>query len=408
MFTGMAVRIAQDLGLHTDTPFMNTSFRAARHPFTRPESVSDTDVTSQFDDVSGRLLFWSIFIMDASLSLGTGRTPTIRSSDVTVPVPTEEDMIIISQNEGQGTRIGHVFPHTIHMFVTYARIIEVLNCLKKNDPALSEADLAMLRDLQKDLITKYQTLPKTLAFHIGNYKEAVKSKQGGIYLVLHLYFHMILVFVLENRLKSLSQEARASVPSAEEATETRTDEELCKTAIKSIVDILTFADLIDDAGYIYTPFINQCFFVAACSFVKDIVLYSAPGNVSKRFNPSQSGQHSAVPPPPGSLSSLLSGQDVQSASSLLAVIANANYQFLRQALRNQAKYFAGVGWVDAVLDQKEKGLRESDIDLSIIGEKVSTYVRLKTLGKNACYTRQGSADPGIGMDSNMVCNYPSG
>lgn len=67
----------------------------------------------------------------------------------------------------------------------------------------------------------------------------------------------------------------------------------------------------------------------------------------------------------------------ESTYSFLSLIAKANYQFLRQAIKGQAQYYAGSGWVDAVLDQREKGLR--DVDFSIVSEPISTFIRLHGL-----------------------------
>ena len=53
----------------------------------------------------------------------------------------------------------------------------------------------------------------------------------------------------------------------------------------------------------------------------------------------------------------------ESTYSFFSLIAKANYQFLRQAIIDQAGIYAGSGWVDAVLDQRESGLR--DVRLSV-------------------------------------------
>ena len=67
----------------------------------------------------------------------------------------------------------------------------------------------------------------------------------------------------------------------------------------------------------------------------------------------------------------------ESMYSYLALIANTNYQLLRQAIKDQAQFYTGSGWADAVLDQREKGLR--DVHLSIVSESVSILVRLHDL-----------------------------
>ena len=59
-------------------------------------------------------------------------------------------------------------------------------------------------------------------------------------------------------------------------------------------------------------------------------------------------------------------------------IAKANYQFLRQAIKDQAGICAGPGWVAVVLDQRETDLR--DVALSVVSESISTSFRLYDLG----------------------------
>ena len=66
-----------------------------------------------------------------------------------------------------------------------------------------------------------------------------------------------------------------------------------------------------------------------------------------------------------------------STYSFLSQIAMANYQFLRKAIKDQADIYAGSAWVDAVLNQREMGLR--DIDLSFVSESISTFIGLHDL-----------------------------
>lgn len=67
----------------------------------------------------------------------------------------------------------------------------------------------------------------------------------------------------------------------------------------------------------------------------------------------------------------------ESTYNYLTLVARTNYQFLRQAIKDQIKVYAGSGWVDAVLDQRETGLR--DVDLSIVSHSISTFIRLHDL-----------------------------
>ncbi len=81
MFTGMSLRMAQELGLHrqrtsigsgiSQSPATSAQMRDDQKP---PESASATDLitTEAFEKSSQIVPFWCIFIQDACLSSGTG------------------------------------------------------------------------------------------------------------------------------------------------------------------------------------------------------------------------------------------------------------------------------------------------------------------------------------------------
>lgn len=165
--------------------------------------------------------------------------------------------------------------------------------------------------------------------------------------------------------------------------------ELYRNAIKSITDMLTFAKLIDNKALLTTIYVNQSFFHAACAYSRDMIHVTGSSPQPRNLSPS------AFPIPSQTSPSMVfpfedfsdesddliigngSGAAAESTYSFLSLIARANYQFLRQAIKDQAQIYAGSGWVDAVLDQRETGLR--DVDLSIVSESISTFIRLHDL-----------------------------
>lgn len=165
----------------------------------------------------------------------------------------------------------------------------------------------------------------------------------------------------------------------------KVNQELYRSAIKSITDMLTFAKLIVDRALLTTIFINHSFFHAACAYNRDMLRGQNKGltNLLKDLSPS------AFPIPSRTSPSMVfqfdeisgphmaSNAPTESAYSFLSLIAKANYQFLRRAIKDQARIYARSGWLDAVLDQRETSLR--DVDLSVVSESISTFTRLHDL-----------------------------
>jgi hypothetical protein len=105
-YSGLAIRMGLDLGLHKDD-------------YARPEEAglglgvgtglnmgmnmygvngSDEGHHEGDDDVcNGKLLFWGLFVLDRILAFGTGRMVTIRDESIEVPLPTQEDLRIATE-----------------------------------------------------------------------------------------------------------------------------------------------------------------------------------------------------------------------------------------------------------------------------------------------------------------------
>lgn len=150
-----------------------------------------------------------------------------------------------------------------------------------------------------------------------------------------------------------------------EANLRKDNEELYRGSIRSITDLLTFAKHIDDRPLLTTFYLNQSYFHAACAYIRDMLQHKGElkmpeGQETKAFPIPSSTTPSLVDsfqdysqyprnmiPPTGST------QARESNSSYLTLIAKANYQFLREAIRVVAQYYSGAAWVDAVLDQRE-------------------------------------------------------
>ena len=332
---------------------------------------------------------------------GTGRVPSLKRHEVNIRLPNDEDIATIRAGPGgvaQPPR-PEVYPHTARMMLEYAQSIDFLNTGSSQIRFQPDSDCRHRMDniegLKRKIIQEYRLLPKEVGYGAVNYQAAVKADQAGPYLSLHLFYHLQIVFLAQESLagddESLKRPPDRTVTNEEPIDERpgldirKVNQELYRNAIKSITDMLTFAKLIDDRALLTTIFINQSFFHAACAYSRDMLR----GQNMGKTTPSKDLSPSAFPIPSRTSPSMVfqidetqgphaaSNAAIESTCSFLSLIAKANYQFLRQAIKDQARIYAGSGWVDAVLDQRETGLR--DVDLSVVSESISTFIRLHDL-----------------------------
>lgn len=130
MFTGMAVRMAIDLGLHLE-----------------PADYNQIEVEEQRLDC---LAFWSVLLMDYALSFGTGRQTTFRIEEITRRLPTQDDI------PGQGgTRSP--FPYAARQMLAYGPLINLLN--GPDDPPEVEGEIVACRAVA---VQEYNALPSDM------------------------------------------------------------------------------------------------------------------------------------------------------------------------------------------------------------------------------------------------------
>ena len=398
----MSMRVAQELGLHRHRPavhgggdLFHIQNLTEADSLVQVTSIGGSHTSAVFDESAEILLFWCCYVQDICLANGTGRVPSIRESEISVRMPTKDD---IDGVRGVESVHEHVFPTMVRMMTIYARSIDYLNLADR--PAAGsfsqkQHDIGTMHDIRDQLLKAYEELPDCARYGVRQYQHASKNQDATSWLLLHLQLHLQVAFLtqacqsteLHLPRSSLDQprDDTQSVPQAVHDSETLTlENKLYRNAIKSIVDILTIARFVDTRPLVSTFFLNQPLFHAACAYAGDML----------RFQPHTSQQFSlqdhiaAFPlPSPLSTSVVFDLDELQSSGGLrsnlsttdgyLSLLAKTNYQFLRQSITEMAKFYAGAGWVDAVLDQRESGIR--DVDLSIVSDSICTYVRLHDL-----------------------------
>lgn len=148
-FTGMAIRMGLDIGLHQVSEIYDSAGHLRR----------------------ARLLFWTLFATDRLISFATGRPSSVAEEVIEVPLPTDEDMYPISARDTAMDVIEPVEPvpfvYFVRLMVIVGRISNVLNGRRGKPRTLvsipdSQNLLEQLSDLQIILIQFFSTLPESL------------------------------------------------------------------------------------------------------------------------------------------------------------------------------------------------------------------------------------------------------
>jgi hypothetical protein len=376
MYLGIAIRMAQDLGMQTleglkyegrdgITPkLVKTDSHSGNAPALQNSNVRKTqDMTA--DEQEQRAVererldtFWSIFFLDRVISSGTGRPVTIRDRDIEISFPSLDEV-----DPASGWPVP--FPALIRIIHLYGRATDLLNRVR------NVSDIT--RDLQKQLdglenrLTEiYQNLSPKLHFNAVNFQQYVKFNQGTNFLLLHCWFHALIVLLHQPTLLKPFEGGPQTLSA--------NSRELSMSSAKTIADILSFTELIDAKTGVGTPFTSQPIYIAACAFLQETAMHSASSQPqsqpqSRPVSPGLQGEQKDTRAPLAQLSldknlangdrlnALQDREQKQAAKhTLLASAANQNYQRCCRALKSLETYWEGVKYILTVLDQKAKGV----------------------------------------------------
>jgi hypothetical protein len=357
MYLGIAIRMAVDLGLQK---MEGVKYQGERDPwYTRYWSRKSADGTNGPDNkhhdeevlskkeqeaVEQERIdtFWAIFVLDRVISSGTGRPVTFRDDDfeLSLPPPAEDP------ETGWPTP----FPPFIEIIHLYGRASDVLNNIR-NANDLTEEKLDKLKIMERDLTAIYQKQDHRLHFNAVNFREYVNANQGTTFILLHFWFHALVIILHQPTLLTPLHNLRPT--QLLESPDLPNSRELCMSSAKTIADILAFAELIDPKSLIGNPFTSQPIYIAACAFLME-----------SAANTSQPPTRDASPYPDAKADHFKSPMGRYNPShdtrpmkhSLLASAANQNYQRCYKSLQQLEQYWGGVGYILAALDQKSKGI----------------------------------------------------
>jgi hypothetical protein len=347
MYLGLAIRMAVDLGLQK---MVGVKYQGEKDPwYTRTWSRkgNDDDVNESKQNDDGDTLspdeqneieqeridtFWAVFVLDRVISSGTGRPVTFRDDDFELALP-EPTLDPVSGWPAP-------FPHFIRIIHLYGRVSDVLNKISSADD-LTEDKMSKLAQMESDLTQIYQKQDPRLNFSAQNFQEYVKAGQGTTFILLHFWFHALIIVLHQPTLvMPFGSFSRAQLlPNSHE---------LSMSSAKTISDILAFAELIDPKSFIGNPFTSQPMYIAACAFLMESV---AKDSVPPSREPS--------PRPDARWQSNTSAPSKHSRSAkhlLLTSTANQNYQRCYKSLQHLQDYWGGVKYILTALDQRSKGI----------------------------------------------------
>ncbi|KAG5363852.1 putative transcriptional regulatory protein [Yarrowia sp. B02] len=332
MWSGMAIRMCFDLGLHkADLPNLDEEHRE-----------------------TARNVFWSVVCLDRLISSGTGRT-------VTVPLAQIEHQPPVGKKLPTGQT--DPFPYLCKLLLLVGQVTDHLNSVDpsqlSSSRSLASTQLASFHQAVSDF---YTSLPPDLLFDVHNFQEFARIRQSQVFLLLHVWnqalilavYHPTVVYArsagqlgsvsvsgssnvsLNNsRAPSPTSAAGASVSAAASEDGPKpakkrktTDPPLSGIDIGaiSISDMVAFADLIDPLSFLCSPFASQPLLMAGVSCL----------TVLRALSPANTPPHAIF-------------------------TVKKSYHNTRNALQRLRSNWAGVSWLCETLDSMER--EEEDVDL---------------------------------------------
>jgi hypothetical protein len=182
--------------------------------------------------------FWSIFFLDRVISSGTGRPVTLRDRDIEISFPSLDDV---------DPTLGWPLPFSalIRIIHLYGRVTDLINRIRDVSD-ITEDLQKQLASLEDRLTLIYQNLSPRLHFNAVNFQQYVKFNQGTNFLLVHCWFHALIVLLHQPTLLKPFEGSPQSLSS--------NSRELSMSSAKTVADILAFTELIDPRTGMGNPF----------------------------------------------------------------------------------------------------------------------------------------------------------
>ncbi|KAJ1035916.1 hypothetical protein NDA13_000572 [Ustilago tritici] len=315
MYVGMALRMAQDLGLQHE--------------------VSIQSIPNEKHQEKARLLFWAVIGLDRITTFGTGRPVSIRESEI--------DIELSKFSEGSDMKDETVvFGHVVRILMLRGRMGELLNRREREESPISAETTK--RDLMRiwfELAQSYSDLPANLHFNVQTFQKSAAHNQSPGFVYLHVLFHSTIGLLDRPALmKKFTGDSVPLLPSFAPAASA--------AASRTIANILTLGDAFDDRCITASPYLDQLVLPAGRSFVAEReAAREALRNMGHGTTPAPSR-----PPSRGA------GPQQQSRTSALVSTksyAEINLGACQRILQKLQQYWAGASWPLRALEQEAAG-----------------------------------------------------
>ncbi|KAJ1018101.1 hypothetical protein NDA16_004968 [Ustilago loliicola] len=315
MYVGMALRMAQDLGLQHE--------------------VSIQSIPNEKHQEKARLLFWAVIGLDRITTFGTGRPVSIREGEIDIELP--------KLSEGSDMKDETVvFGHVVRILMLRGRMGELLNRREREESFVSAETTT--RDLTRmwfELAQSYSDLPANLHFNVQTFQKSATHNQSPGFVYLHVLFQSTIGLLDRPALmKKFTGDSVPLLPSFAPAASA--------AASRTIADILTLGDALDDRCITASPYLDQLVLPAGRSFVAEReAAREALRNMGHGTTPAPSR-----PPSRGA------GPQQQSRTSALVSTksyAEINLGTCQRILQKLQQYWAGASWPLRALEQEAAG-----------------------------------------------------
>lgn len=396
MYLGIAIRLAQDLGLHKleglqyvgrdgPTPKMvkrqgqngtktNSGMLISANDTVPANSkaVKDQSPEEQRDMAETKAVeqervdtFWAIFFLDRVVSSGTGRRATLRDAEIEISFPS------LSETHNNSDWPAP-FPALIRVVHLYGRVADLLNSIKEPSDVTTETP-RRLAAMETQVTNFYQGLSPRLHFDAVSFQHYMKTGEGTNFVLLHFWFHMLIVLLHQpTLLKTFEGHMLQLFPNSQQ---------LSMSSAKTIADILSYSQLMDAKASLGNPFTTQPIYIAACAFLKETAEQTATSSAQSRASspnrskdatsesttsangtPSDAGRTSnSAMSKADSPTRRQAGMEPRSQlakHTLLATAASQHYQLCYKALQSLETYWAGTKYILTILDQKFQGVED--------------------------------------------------
>lgn len=199
MHLGLAICMAMDFGLQKR---VGIQYQGEKDPWymrhrSRVNGESESPEEKKHDEVDALTpdeqreveqeridTFWAVFILDRVISSGTGRPVTFREDDFELPFP--EPSVDLA------TTRPALFPIFLEIIHLYGRVSDVLNNIH-NIHDLTQEKWGKLSKMENHLTKLYKNWDARLQFNVSNFKAYLNVGQGTTFILLHFWFHALII-----------------------------------------------------------------------------------------------------------------------------------------------------------------------------------------------------------------------